>query len=131
MHNFKFNPRASAPIVTALIKGPKRTRKLRLIFDTGAEMTQFHSATMQEIGYSKSEAIANANVIGVGGVESAGYVVRLHKLVVLGAETGSFNVAVFDMQHLSSRGLDGLVGWDVIRAFHLEIDGPNGLLTVF
>jgi len=26
---------------------------------------------------------------------------------------------------------DGLLGWDVIRAFHLEMDGPTGLLKVF
>ena len=131
MHSFSFNPRSRAPIVTALVKGPKRARRLRLIFDTGAEMTQFHSATMLEIGYESKDAIAKASVVGAEGVQSEGYVINLHKLIVLGSEAQTFNVGVFDMQHLQARRLDGLLGWDVIRAFHLEMDGPRGSLKVF
>jgi len=28
-------------------------------------------------------------------------------------------------------GVDGLLGWDIIRLLHLELDGANGLLKIF
>lgn len=131
MHNFHFNPKGRAPIVTALITGPRGTRKVRLIFDTGAEMTQLHARTMNKVGYQQSDAVAKATVISAGGIESEGYVVPLQKLFVLGSKAETFRVGVYEMKHLDSRRLDGLLGWDVIRAFHLEMNGPEGLLKVF
>ena len=131
MRSFRFDSRSKAPVISALIAGPKGTRKVRLIFDTGAEITQLHVARMKEIGYSNDKAVARASVVGVGGVEGEGYVVNLEKLFVLGAKAETFNVGVFDMHHLEGRQIDGLLGWDVIRAFHLEMNGPSGVLTVF
>jgi hypothetical protein len=131
MRSFHFDPQSNAPIVAALITGPRGTRKLRLIFDTGAEMTQFHSATMHKVGYHPGTAIHGAALLGAGGMESDGYVVNLERLFVLGSKAEAFPVGVFEMKHLDSRRLDGLLGWDVIRAFHLEMDGPKGLLKVF
>jgi hypothetical protein len=131
MRTFHFNPTTKAPIVSAIITGPRGTRKVRLIFDTGAELTQFHSDTMHKVGYSNSDAVARANVIGAGGAESSGYVVNLKKLFVLGSKAEAFNVAVFEMRHLQAQRIDGLLGWDVIRAFRLEMDGPEGVLKVF
>jgi hypothetical protein len=131
MRSFHFDPRSRAPIVTALISGPRGTRKLRLVFDTGAEMTQFHAARMHEVGYSQSDAVAKASVVGAGGIEAMGYVVNLQKFFVLGSKAEAFKVGVFEMQHLDSQRLDGLLGWDVIRAFHLEMVGPEGILKIF
>ena len=131
MRNFHFDPRSRAPIVTALITGPRGTRKVRLIFDTGAELTQFHADTMHKVGYSSSDAVAKVNIIGAGGVEGHGFVVKLQKLFVLGSKAETFQVGVFEMNYLNSRRLDGLLGWDVIRALHLEMDGPLGVLKIF
>jgi predicted aspartyl protease len=131
MRSFRFDPHGKAPIISALISGPHGTRKVRLIFDTGAEMTQIHTARVREVGHSPSTAVAKASVVGVGGVEAEGYVVNLEKLFVLGCKAENLHVEVFDMQYLSSKRLDGLLGWDVIKAFHLEMDGPNGLLKIF
>lgn len=131
MRSFHFNPKTRAPIVTALITGPRGTRKVRLIFDTGAEITQFHAGTIHKIGYSMSDAISKASMIGAGGVEGDGYVVNLQKLFVLGSKVEAFMVGVFEMKHLNAQRLDGLLGWDVIRQLHLDMDGPNGVLKVF
>ena len=131
MRSFHFNPASRAPIVTALITGPRGTRKVRLIFDTGAELTQFHADTMHKIGYSSSDAVAKTNVIGAGGIEGNGYIVNLQKLFVLGSKAETFQVGVFEMKYLNAQRLDGLLGWDVIRAFHLEMIGPEGILKVF
>ena len=131
MRCFRFDPASRTPIVTALIAGSRGTRKLRLIFDTGAEMTQFHAARMSEVGYSAAQAIAKASVVGAGGIEASGHVVLLEKLFVLGSKAEGLKVGVFDMEHLNSRRIDGLLVWDVIKAFHLEMVGPDGLLKIF
>ena len=131
MRSFRFSPTSRAPIVTALITGPKATRKLRLIFDTGAATTQLHSEKMHEIGYAHNDAIAKARVVGVGGVEAEGYLVNLQKLFVLGCKAEALDVGVFEMPYLNSCRIDGLLGWDVIRAFHLEMHGPQGWLKIF
>ena len=100
MRNFRFNPTSNAPVISALVAGPRGTRKVRLVFDTGAEITQLHAARMHEIGYSAADAVAKANVVGIGGVEGEGYVVKLDKLFTHGAKAENFNIGVFDMQHL-------------------------------
>ena len=61
MRSFNFDPLGRAPIVSALIVGPKGTRKVRLILDTGAEMTQLHTARMAEVGYTQATASVKAS----------------------------------------------------------------------
>ena len=131
MRSFRFNPRARAPIVTGLIAGPRGIRKVRLIFDTGAEVTQFHIKAMMKAGYPETLAAGKIRVVGAGGVEAEGYHLLLDRLYVLGSKAEGFRVGVFEMEHLDSQRLDGFLGWDVIRAFHLEMDGPRGVLNVF
>ena len=84
---FNFDPLGRAPIISALIVGPKGTRKVRLIFDPGAEMTQPHTARMAEVGYAQTTASTKASVVGVGGIEGDGYVTTLQKLLVVGAKS--------------------------------------------
>ena len=40
-------------------------------------------------------------------------------------------VAAFDFSNWEEEGIDGLLGWDMIRLLHLEMDGPKGKLIVF
>ena len=131
MRTFRFNPRGQTPIVAALITGPKRTRKVRLIFDTGAETTQLNRTCMRAVGYSQEPCHPTSHVVGAGGIESTGFVVSLRKMFVLGSRAEEFDVGVFKMELLEMRHIDGLLGWDVIRALHLEMNGPQGLLRVF
>jgi hypothetical protein len=131
MRTFHFNPRSRAPIVSALVTGPRGVRKVRLIFDTGAEVTQFSVDAMMKVGYPEPASLGKATVIGAGGVEAEGYQINLQGLFVLGAKAEALRVGVFEMSHLAARRLDGFLGWDVIRAFHLEMDGPSGVLNVF
>lgn len=35
------------------------------------------------------------------------------------------------MKYLDDDAVDGLLGWDLIKHFHLEINGPEGALKVF
>ena len=68
---------------------------------------------------------------GAGGRESSGYMVNLQRLFVLGSKAEELPVGVFEMKHLYAQRLDGLLGGDVIRAFHLEMNGPQGELRVY
>ena len=131
MRTFRFDPKSRAPIVTALITGPRGVRKIRLVFDTGAEMTQVHTAKMQEVGYSLADAVSKATIVGAGGIEATGHIISLRKLFVLGSKAESLNVGMFEMTRLNASRIDGLLGWDVISAFHLEMDGPEGILKIF
>ncbi len=40
------------PFLDVVVSGPKRSRRLRLIFDTGAALTQVHTVTLVSLGYS-------------------------------------------------------------------------------
>jgi hypothetical protein len=131
MHEFHFSPIDSTPIVGAVIVGPCGTRKVRLVFDTGAAVTQVHIPTMAKVGYSPTRKVADAAAIGGGGKEDQGYVVRVDKFAVLGAKMTDVPIAAFHMQYLDDDGIDGLLGWDMIRQFHLEMKGPEGVLIIF
>ena len=40
-------------------------------------------------------------------------------------------VAVYDFDNLEQHGIDGLLGFDVIKQLHLEMNGPKGELVIF
>jgi len=40
-------------------------------------------------------------------------------------------VAAFDFDHLENANIDGLLGFDLIKEFHLELNGPKSELAVF
>lgn len=102
-----------------------------MILDTGAERTQLHRRTMMRLGYTEELKTRSATAIGVGGATEAGYMVRIPRFLFLGSFVESLEVAVFDMTYLGEQHIDGLIGWDLIRLLHIEMDGPAGLLKVF
>ena len=40
-------------------------------------------------------------------------------------------VAAFDSDHLENANIDGLLGFDLIKEFNLEMNGSKGDLVVF
>lgn len=131
MLEFHFDPFGDSPIVSAIISSPKGRRKVQLILDSGAERTQLHRRTMQRLGYTDQVKTRSAKARGVGGAEDDGYMVRVPQIAFLGSVVENVEVAVFDMDYLGDRQIDGLLGWDFIRLFHLEMNGPAGVLRVF
>ena len=69
--------------------------------------------------------------MGVGGAEEKGYMVCVPRLTFLGSFAENVELAIFDMDYLGNKNIDGLFGWDFVRLFHLEMDGPGGILKVF
>lgn len=55
MLEFEFNRASRTPLVSAIICGPKGKRRLTLVFDTGAVITQIHAPTLALVGYTEAE----------------------------------------------------------------------------
>lgn len=131
MLEFHFDPQGDAPVISAIISSPKGRRKVQLILDTGAERTQLHRRTMSRLGYTETAKTRSAKAIGVGGSVENGYMIRVPSISFLGTVAENVEIAVFDMDYLGGKNIDGLIGWDFIRQFHIEMNGPKGNLKVF
>ena len=126
-----FDPLQEFPIIEAKIKGSKGARRIRLVFDTGAGSTQIDTGRMEAVGYSAKNAQAYISVEGPAGDIKEGYLVIAHGFTFFGRHISNLPVGVYDFDNFSKYGIDGLLGWDVIRQLHLDMDGPNGMLKVF
>ena len=128
---FKFDTTKPLPLVFAKITGRRRTRPLRLVFDTGAFMTQITTSVVEELGYTAFDAIRRISTYGPSGPIDEGYAVKLESLELLGKNFDGLVVAAYDFSNLEADGIDGLLGFDVIKQLHLEMNGPAGELIVF
>ncbi|ETW95275.1 MAG: hypothetical protein ETSY2_48395 [Candidatus Entotheonella gemina] len=131
MQTFEIDPSQEIPLVTSRIYGPRGTRRVQLVFDTGAGKTQFHTPVLESIGYSATQAIQMLSMSGPAGPIQEGYSIMLQQIRVLGKTFAEVEVGVFDFDSLSEDGIDGLLGFDLIREFHLEMNGPRGELIVY
>lgn len=57
MQTFEIDRSQDIPLVTSRIFGPRGTRRVQLVFDTGTAKTQFHTPVLESIGYSAAQAI--------------------------------------------------------------------------
>ncbi len=131
IREFSFDPASPTPLVTVILTGIKGAYKLRLLLDTGAYRTQIHQGSMIPLGYTENRKVRDAFAVGVGGARERGYEVIVPRLFVLGTRFEEMKISVFNMNYLDEEGIDGLLGWDVIRQLHLEMDGPQGILKMF
>jgi len=108
--------------------------KVSLNFDTGAAMTQFDTAVIDDLGYSAaSDGVQMVSAVGPAGPLQSGYAFHLMGIEVLGKTFEQPLVAAYDFDNYSARGskIGGLLGFDLIKEFHLEMDGPKGESIVF
>ena len=131
MHLIEFDPFQDIPLVDVFIQGPLAPKRLKLVFDTGCAVTQVDTSLMETAGYSISDGLEIINVHGPTGDEQEGYLVRAQSLKVFGKEFKDVEIGVYDFDNFSHYGIDGLLGWNVIRNFHLEMNGPDGVLKIF
>ena len=129
--SFRFDSTEPVPLVFAKIKGKLRKRPVRLVFDTGAFMTQITTAVVEELGYSARDGIRRISAYGPSGPIDEGYAVEIEHLELLGRKFKGLVVAAYDFSNLEAEGIDGLLGFDVIKQLHLEMNGPMGELIVF
>ena len=131
MQLIEFDRTQDIPIVEALIKGPRSSQRVRLVFDTGSAVTQLDTGMIEDIGYSAADAEMIVRVEGATGEPQEGYLVPVKSLVLFGIQFPTHQVAVYDFDNFAKHGIDGLLGFDVIKQLHLEMIGPEGSLKIF
>jgi aspartyl protease/uncharacterized protein DUF4124 len=99
---------------------------LRLLLDTGAERTLISPTAMTRAGFNVA-AGTSVKIRGVTG-DATAIMVSVARLDVAGARVGPLEVIV---HALAGESVDGLLGRDVLDAFTVTVDAPNGraLLT--
>ena len=131
MREVKFDVEAELPIVEVRIRGKQGSRMLRLVFDTGAGNTQVHTPRIEAVGYSAIDALGLMSVEGPAGDSMEGYLIALKGLSVFGKNFANVQIGVYDSDNFTKYGIDGLLGFDIIKQLHIEMNGPKGTLKVF
>jgi hypothetical protein len=128
---FRFDPDQDIPLVSARLRGPRGSKVVRLVLDTGCGLTQINTPMVEAIGYSAADASQIVTTVGPAGPMQTGYSIGLGSLEVLGRLFADVRVAAYDMDNSLGLSVDGLLGFDLIKKFHLEMNGPSGELVIF
>lgn len=131
MQKIKFDPSQDIPIVDAIIVGPLTYERVRLVFDSGCGLTQIDTGLIETIGYSARDAKRTMSVRGPVGEQVHGYVVELQSLKLFGSDNLNLEVGAYDFDNFAHFGIDGLLGFDLIKCMHFEMNGPKGELIIF
>jgi predicted aspartyl protease len=102
-----------------------------LVVDSGAERTTIGDAAADRLGLPHDSRYVN-HAMGVGGATTTTDV-TIDRLVLGGIHFPIDRIAVGTFKLRNDRGLnaDGLLGADILLAFDLDIDVPNGRLTLY
>ena len=130
MRAISFDRDVTIPVIDGSIQGPRRLHKVRLVFDTGCGLTQINTDVIESIGYSAVNGEQPIAITGATGETQQGYSVKITSLSFFGLRFEHVLVGVIDFDHLSRQRIDGLLGFDVIKQLHIELDGPNGKLII-
>src|SRR2546423_6316068 len=103
------------------------TKPLKFIFDTGAGMSFISSQRAAALGL-KSQGEVHANATG-GKIE--GSYTRGVSLSVSGAEVSNQLLAWMPLPTPPGFEFDGVIGFDFINSFVVEIDYPNKMMNLY
>ena len=99
--------------------------RLRLVVDTGAAITIVTPDVLDSLGYSAREAEART-IIRSAVAEEPGYLIRVTQFRALGYAFEDFRVHAHDLPE--GYDIDGLLGWDFLQRFNLELRPREGLI---
>lgn len=131
MRIIRFDRSQEIPIVDALVFGPRRYERVKMVFDSGCGVTQLDTGVIESIGYSAKDAKYASIVLGPSGDKQEGYVVSVTELKLFGLSFSGTEIGAYDFDNFAHYGIDGLLGFDVIKQLRFELDGPEGLLKIF
>lgn len=118
------------PVVNVLLKGRDRKRtRAKLVFDTGSALTQLDIDLVETLNYSALDATKVRSVKGATGESTEGYVFEMSALKIFNREFEVLPVLTYDFKNFP--GIDGLLGWDIIKQLHLTLNGPSKILSIF
>lgn len=130
MREIIFDRDVEIPIIDAKIRGPRKSHKVRLVFDTGCGLTQINTDVIESIGYSAIQGENRIGISGASGEIQEGYSVKIASLTFFGLRVENALVGAMDFEHLQRQNIDGLLGFDLIKQLHIEMSGPQGVLTI-
>jgi len=131
MRLIHFDRSQEIPIVDALVFGPRKHERLRLVFDSGCGKTQVDTCVIESIGYSVSNSIGVTVVKGPSGDMQEGYLVKVKDFQLFGMSFSNMEIGAHDFDQFAKYEIDGLLGFDVIKQLRFELDGPEGLLKIY
>ena len=67
---------------------------------------------------------------GAAGERQEGFLVGIKEFQLFGISFADMDVAAHDFSKFSRYGIDGLLGFDVIKQLRFELDGPEGILKI-
>jgi predicted aspartyl protease len=104
---------------------------VHLVVDSGAERTTISNATAERLGLPHDDRY-KVQSLGIGGATTSSDV-TIERLVLGGVHFPIPRLAVgrFNLQNERGLSADGLLGADVLLAFDLDIDVPDGTLTLY
>ena len=103
------------------------SRPLRFIFDTGASVSVINSELITEL---KLKVEGQASGTATGGAIQVGLVNGV-SLKVAGAEVANQIVATMSLDKMPCVEFDGVIGYDFINQFIVEIDYPKSLINLY
>jgi predicted aspartyl protease len=104
---------------------------VRLVVDSGAERTTVSSAAADRLGLPHDDRY-KVQSLGIGGATTSTDV-SVDRFVLGGVHFPIQRVAVgrFNLQNDRGLSADGLLGADILLAFDLDINVPDGTLTLY
>jgi predicted aspartyl protease len=104
---------------------------VRLVVDSGAERTTISSATADRLGL-RHDPRYKVQSVGIGGATTSTDA-TIDRLVLGGTHFPITRLAVGTFNLQSQRGLnaDGLLGADILLTFDMDINVPDGTLTLY
>jgi predicted aspartyl protease len=104
---------------------------VHLVVDSGAERTTISDAAAVRLGLPHDPRYVSRST-GIGGATTA-MDVTIDRLVIGGVHIPVNRIAVGNFKLQTARGLDadGLLGADILLAFDMDIDVPDGKLTLY
>jgi hypothetical protein len=104
---------------------------VHLVVDSGAERTTISDAAAERLGLQHDPRYVSRST-GIGGTTTATDV-TIGRLVIGGVHFPVNRIAVGAFNVHSARGLDadGLLGADILLAYDMDIDVPDGKLTLY
>lgn len=131
MRVIHFDRSQEIPIIVALVIGRLKYERVRLVFDSGCGTTQIHAGVIKSIGYSERDAKRTTYTQGAAGDRQEGFILSIKELQVFGKPFTELDIAAHDFSRFSRHGIDGLLGFDVIKQLRFELDGPQGIIKLF
>ena len=127
----KFDRTQEIPVVRGVLSGKHEKIVVKLAFDSGAGLTQFHTPIIEALRYSITDALEIRHFYGPTGETQSGYTLAAAQFEIFGIKFPQLVIGAYDMENLVATGIDGLLGFDLIKQMHFEMNGPQGELTVF